>query len=269
MSKILAGLALATLAGAASAQTITFSVVFNPVGPVGNNTLVNGTVHVVWNGGTTGATGLAGGQFRIRFTDPNFTAAGIVNPLGSAAALEATGDRVGALASELPPGGGTISDRWTLGRRPKRSYFADATDSSTLTGGGGFRFPSLGTGPTDLAYTAETQAGVVYLTGRNGGGTENRIEFAQVARSLNGDPLFYESQTSFDLFKFQIRTPASGAGVIVALPEIAIATLYTSDSGAQTNATLIGAPGSVAYSPSPSTLALLGLGGLVAGRRRR
>jgi len=106
MSKILAGLALATLAGAASAQTITFSVVFNPAGPVGNGALVSGTVHVLWNGGTTGATGLAGGQFRIRFGDTgnNFTTAGITAPLGSnGAALELTGDRVGVPAAGLPP----------------------------------------------------------------------------------------------------------------------------------------------------------------------
>jgi len=127
----------------------------------------------------------------------------------------------------------------------------------------------MGTGPTDLAYTAENQGGVVYLTGRNGGGTENRIEFAQVAQGLQADPAFYENQQSIDLFKFQIRTPASGAGVISALPEIAIATLYTDANGAQTNATLLGVAGTIAYSPSPSTLALLGLGGLVAGRRRR
>jgi len=274
MSKILAGLALATLAGAASAQTVTFSVIINP-GPVGNGALVTGSVHVVWTPGASGASGLAGGQFRLAFNDSghNFTTAGITAPLGTSGGtngVESTRDNVGVPAGELPAGAGTSADRWTLGRRPKRQYLADASDPASATGGGGFRFPGLGTGPTDLAYTAENQGGVIYLTGRNGAGTENRIEFAQTARGVNlPDPLFYESQRSFDLFKFQIRTPATGAGVISILPDVAIATLYVSDQGAQVTPVITSAAGGVAYSPSPSTLALLGLGGLVAGRRRR
>jgi hypothetical protein len=275
MSKILAGLALATLAGAASAQTITFSVVFSPVGPVGNNAVVNGTVRATWTGGASGATGLAGGQFRLRFGDTGgtFSVANITAPLGSASTQEPTTNQVGH-SNPTDPLAPTPSTSWSIGRRPKTAVneLADPTDPSqgySVQSGGGFRFPTLGSGPTDLAYRAENQGGIVYLTGRNGASVENRIEFAQVSRGLQADPLFYVSDNTFDLFKFRITTPASGAGVVSALPEIAIATLYTSDSGAQTNATLAGVAGTIAYSPSPSTLALLGLGGLVAGRRRR
>jgi hypothetical protein len=267
MSKILAGLALATLAGAASAQTITFSVVMSPAGPVANGTTVNGTVRATWTGGASGASGLAGGQFRLRFGDTggNFSVTNVLIP------TEGSTNQVG-VANPNDPLAPIPSTSWTLGRRPKTAYNVEDSEnpgSYVLQSGGGFRFPSLGAGPTDLAYRAENQGGIVYLTGRNGANVENRIEFAQVARSLQSDVNFYVSSTSFDLFKFRVTAPATGAGTVTVLPEISIATLYTSDSGAQTNATLSGVAGTFTYAPAPSTLALLGLGGLVAGRRRR
>jgi len=123
-------------------------------------------------------------------------------------------------------------------------------------------------------YSAEPggAAGNVLLTGRNGANVENRIEHAQVPPGVLSDPLFFEPATSFDLFKFAVRAPLTGSGTVTITPEVLSASIYISEQGAQhmlTAAQISATGGSFTYTPSPSTLALLGLGGLVAGRRRR
>lgn len=286
MKKLLGGLALMALAGVANAQTATFSIVLNPPapGPVANGTMITGSVRVTWTRGTTSASGLAGGQFRIRFTDSgnNFGISGVTNPNGGSGGIngETTAQRVGVPLAEVLvayPGdtnlgtnpGGTVSDSWTSGRRPKRAYLQDSGDPTSLQSGGGFRFPPNGSGNTDVHYVVEGVAGNVILSGRNGMGVENRIEYAQTPRGLQADPLFYESQTTFDLFKFKITMPATGSGTITAMPEVAVASLFSSDQGAQVTPAVSTTSATVTYTPAPSTLALLGLGGLIVGRRRR
>jgi uncharacterized protein (TIGR03382 family) len=272
-ASVAAFVAVAGLAAAANAQQATFSVVMTP-GVVGNNALVNGVVRVSWT--DAAGVGYAGGAFRLRFNDSgnNFAAANVVTPSNSNNGInsETTAQRVGVTAGELPTGAGTVADSWTSGRRPKRAYLADATDPSSIQSGGGFRFPPNGPGATDMHYSVESQSGVLYLTGRNGASVENRIEHAQIPRSLQPDPLFFDPGTSIDLFKFQVRSPATGLGTVTITPEVLSASIFISDAGAQHMLTanqISATGGTFAYSPSPSTLALLGLGGLVAGRRRR
>jgi len=271
-ASVAAFVAVAGLAAAANAQQATFSVQLDHSGNLANGTVVNGTVRVVWSDPNGSNQGLAGGAFRLRAN--GLGVADVLSPNNSAGGInsEANGNRVGVPASELPAGAGTIADSWTLGRRPKRAYYQDATDPASLTSGGGFRFPTLGTGPTDMHYSVEQQSNITYLTGRNGASVENRIEFAQFPKTLQADQLFYEGRTTVDLFKFQVRAPLTGAGTVTITPEVLSASIFTSDAGAQdmlTAAQISATGGTFTYSPSPSTLALLGLGGLVAGRRRR
>jgi uncharacterized protein (TIGR03382 family) len=271
-ASVAAFVAVAGLAAAANAQQATFSVVLDHSGNVANGTIVNGAVHVVWSDPNGSNQGLAGGAFRLRANGLGVADVLFPNNSTNGVNSESSGNRVGVPAGDIAPPGGTIGDSWTAGRRPKRAYFQDAGDPTTLVSGGGFRFSTLGTGPTDMHYSVEQQAGITYLTGRNGASVENRIEFAQFPRSLQADPLFYENRNSIDLFKFQIRAPLTGAGTVTITPEVLSASIFTSDAGAQdmlTAAQITATGASFTYSPSPSTLALLGLGGLVAGRRRR
>jgi len=263
-ASVAAFLAVAGLAAAANAQQATFSVVLSDAN-VANGATVNGTVRVTWT--DAAGIGYAGGAFRLRMVDSggNFGVANVLNPNNSASGVngEATNEQV-----TFGQGG---TNRWTFGRRPKRVYINADGES---TSGGGFRFPTLGTGPTDVHYSAEPggAAGNVLLTGRNGANVENRIEHAQVPPGVLSDPLFFEPATSFDLFKFAVRAPLTGSGTVTITPEVLSASIYISEQGAQhmlTAAQISATGGSFTYTPSPSTLALLGLGGLVAGRRRR
>jgi hypothetical protein len=254
------------LAAAAQAQTAIFSVVLTP-GVPGNNTLVNGTVRVTW--AATGGLGFAGGAFRLRLD--GLDVSNVVTPSNSNGGVnsETTAQRVGVPASQLPPGAGTVSDSWTSGRRPKRAYLADASDPSSIQSGGGFRFPPNGTGPTDLHYSVEQQSGVTYLTGRNGAGVENRIEFAQIPPAIQTDPLFFEPSASFDLFKFQIRTPSSGAGPLTFTPDVLSASIYITAGGGQVTPQVSVVPGVLVYVPSSAAAAPLALAFSAAALRRR
>jgi hypothetical protein len=262
-ASVAAFVAVAGLAAAANAQQATFSVVLSSAGPVPNGTTVNGTVRVSWTDAQ--GVGYAGGAFRLRMSDTgnNFGASDILNPNNT------NGGVNGESGTEQVTFGQGGTQRWTFGRRPKRVLLDEFGDPLS---GGGFRFPTLGTGPTDVHYSADTVAGVTYLTGRNGAGVENRIEHAQVPAGVLADPRFFENAASFDLFKFAVRAPATGSGVVTITPEVLSASIYISDQGAQhmlTAAQISATGASFSYVPSPSTLALLGLGGLVAGRRRR
>lgn len=254
-------------AGAAMAQTARFSVSVSPAGPVTNGTVVSGVVRVDWTAGTSGAIGYAGGRFRLRMGGLGL--ADVLFPNGSNGGInsELSTDRVGVPAGELTPPAGTVSDQWTLGRRPARAYLTNAPNG--FTSGGGFRFPPLGTGPTDMHYSVEQQSGVTYLTGRHATGPEDQIELAQVPPGLQPDPLFFESAAGVDLFKFQVRAPLTGGGTVTITPEVAFARLYTSSSGAQVTPTVSITPGVFTYTPSPASLAPLALGILAAARRRR
>jgi uncharacterized protein (TIGR03382 family) len=262
-ASVAAFLAVAGLAAAANAQQATFSVVLSDAA-VANGATVTGSVRVTWTDAQ--GIGYAGGAFRLRMQDTgnNFGPANILNPNNSAGGVngEATNEQV-----TFGQGG---TNRWTFGRRPKRVYINSDGES---TSGGGFRFPTLGTGPTDVHYSAEPGgAGITLLTGRNGANVENRIEHAQVPPGVLSDALFFETATSFDLFKFAVRAPLTGSGAVTITPEVLSASIYISDQGAQhmlTAAQISATGGTFTYTPSPSTLALLGLGGLVAGRRRR
>ena len=81
---------------------------------------------------------------------------------------------------------------------------------------GTFRFPPNScTAPTGLGYRVETQAGGLYLTGRNGQGVENGIEHAQIPPALMAvDSTLFVSDTAFDLFRFTLVAPATGRGTV-------------------------------------------------------
>jgi uncharacterized protein (TIGR03382 family) len=263
-ASVAAFLAVAGLASAANAQSAVFSVVLSS-GSVANGATVTGTVRCTWT--DTAGIGYAGGAFRLRMNDSGglFGPANVLNPNNSSGGVN------GESATEQVTFGQGGTNRWTFGRRPKRVYLDQFGDP---TSGGGFRFPTLGTGPTDVHYSAEPGGNPndTLLTGRNGANVENRIEHAQVPPGVLSDPLFFENSTSFDLFKFAVRAPLTGSGTVTITPEVLSASIYISDQGAQhmlTSAQFSGTAGSFTYTPSPSTLALLGLGGLVAGRRRR
>jgi hypothetical protein len=238
-----------------------------------NGSVINGTVTVAWT--APGGVGYAGGAFRLRMDGLGTSDVLFPNNNTGGVNSETTAQRVAIPASELTdPAFGTTTTNWTSGRRPKRGYLADATDPSSLQSGGGFRFPPNGTGPTDVHYSVEQQAGVTYLTGRNGAGVENRIEHAQIPRALQADPLFFDPSANLDIFKFQVRAPLTGFGTVTITPEVLSASIFTSDAGAQVMLTAqqiaaTGATFQYGVVPAPSTLALMGLGGLVAARRRR
>jgi hypothetical protein len=254
-------------AGGALAQTARFSVSVSPAGPVTNGALVSGVVRVDWTAGTSGAIGYAGGRFRLRMDGLGISDVLFPNGGNGGINSEAAADRVGVPVGELTPPAGTVSDQWTFGRRPVRAYLTNAPNG--FTSGGGFRFPPLGTGPTDMHYSVEQQSGVTYLTGRHADGAEDQIEQAQNPPALLPDPLFFESAAGVDLFKFQVRAPLTGGGTVTITPEVAFARLYTSASGAQVTPTVSVAPGTFTYTPSPSSLAPLAMGLLAVGRRRR
>jgi hypothetical protein len=269
MRPIAAILALAT---SAHAQSVTFSVVLSTADPVSPGAVINATVRCTWQ--DPQGIGFAGGAFRFRIDDTAgpFAMANVVAPNNNSGGVnsESTGDRVGVPASELFPGEGTVPDRWTLGRRPKRAFLQDATDPTSLSIGGGFRFPPLGTGPTDLHYSVEQQTGVTYLTGRNGAGAENRIEFANLPPVLAEDPRWFERATAFDLFKFQVRAPLSGSGTVTITPEILLASIFISDAGAQhvlSPDQIHTTPASFTYIPAAGPAALLPLAIAFALRR--
>jgi hypothetical protein len=220
------GLALAAAAGVLSAgaargQTASFSVILVPSGPGGPGTTVNATVRVTWSGG--GAIGLAGGRMRLRLEG-----LGACNvPLPS----EASSNRVGVPLEQLPPGGGTVSVSWTDGRRPKRAYLVDASDPSSLTSGGGFRSPPVGTGPTDLRYAVVAESGAVYVTATDAGGNETWVRYAQTARNALTDPVFFEPGAAIDLLKFRFQVPGGNAHTVRLVPEVQDALLYTDGAG--------------------------------------
>jgi len=255
-ASVAAFVAVAGLAAAANAQTAVFSVVLSTAGPVPNGTTVTGAVHVTWV--DAAGIGYAGGAFRLRAN--GLGVSDVLNPNNSAGGVN------GEAGSEQVTFGQGGTQRWTFGRRPKRVYIDAFGDPQS---GGGFRFPPLNTGPTDVHYSVEQQGGITYLTGRNGASVENRIEFAQIPPGLQADPLFFENAASFDLFKFAVRAPTSGSGTVTITPEVLSGAIFTSAQGAQDMAVVTSTGATFTYAPAPSTLALLGLGGLIAGRRRR
>jgi hypothetical protein len=264
----------AVLALAASAQAqyaMTYSIALSTPGPVANGALVQGAVHCSWV--RPDGLGYAGGAFRLRMD--GLGVADVFTPSNTNGGInsETTAQRVGVrFPSPIPPPYGTVSDSWTSGRRPKRAYLADETDPGSVQSGGGFRFPPMGSGPTDMHYSVEQQSGITYLTGRNGAGVENRIEHAQLPRALQGDPLFFEPSTDFDLFKFQVRAPLTGSGAATITPEILSSSIFTSETGAQVILTVnqiqaLGA--SFTYTPAPAAALPLLLAAWATPRLRR
>jgi hypothetical protein len=248
MRAVAAVIAVAGLTAAATAQNVTLSITGLPAGNVANGTSVTGFVRLSWT--ATGGIGYAGGAFRLRMDGLSVADVTVPNEVNT--------ERVGI------NGASTV---WSSGRRPR------TLDGNTTNADGTFRFPPQGTGATNVGYRVETQSGATYLTGRNGGGTENQIEHAQLPPALMPtDSELFVSAASFDLFKFTVRAPLTGSGTVTITPEMLSAAIFTSVNGAQVQTTAnqrTMVAGSFTYTPAPSTLALLGLGGLVAGRRRR
>jgi hypothetical protein len=256
----LAILATCGLAAAAHAQHITYSVLLSTSGPVPSGTTVSGTVRCEWVWAY--GAGYAGGAFRLRMD--GLSIGDVLSPDNSTGGIngEDAQDRVSVPAAELPPGAGTVSDRWIIGRRPKRAYLADATDPGSIQAGGGFRFPPIGTHATDMHYSVEAQSGITYLTGRNGSGVETQIGHVQLPRSLLNDPLFYEPAAALDLFKFTVRAPRSGTGTVTITPEVLSATAYD-DTGRHDHHFIDGEISAVgvsfSYVPGPGGLLVLTL----------
>jgi hypothetical protein len=263
---------VAGLATAARAQSITYSVVLSTAGPAQHGAVVTGTLRCAWQ--DPAGIGYAGGAFRLRMDGLGITDVLVPNNSNNGANSEPTNQRVGVPLSEIPPGSGyaTIGDNWTSGRRPKRAYIQIPGDPTGLVSGGGFRYPITGNGgPLDLHYSVEQQAGVTYLTGRNGGLVENQIEHNQYPPALQADPLFFEPAASLNLFKFQVRAPLHGEGTATITPEILSASIFTSPTGTfdlLTTDQITAIGGSFTYSPAPPSLAPLAIALAALARRR-
>jgi MYXO-CTERM domain-containing protein len=235
---------VAACASLAQAQTVTYSVVLSTSGPVPTGAAVEATVRVAWSGAS--GIGYAGGALRMRLD--GVAASQIDLP------SEVAADHIGV---------GGQSTVWGSGRRPRADRGGGLAD-------GGFRFPPAGSGPTSLAYRAETQGGIAYLTARNGGNTEVRIEHAQLPPGLmQVDSTLFVSEASFDLFKFVVHAPAFGNGTVTVTPEVTYASIFTSAAGANVRAQFSATAASFTYTPAPAGLAVLGIGGLLVARRRR
>jgi hypothetical protein len=258
-------------AGAAAAQSAVYSVVFSTAGPVPSGGVVEGTMHCAW----VDPTGIAyfGGAYRLRMD--GLGVADVLSPNNSNDGVngENSTDWVSVPASKIPLPGGPVTDRWSSGRRPRSAYLLDASDPDSVVADGGYRFPPLGTFPTNLRYRVEQHAGVTYLTGRNGQNMENWIENALFPPPYFLDPLLIDRGTDLELFKFQVRAPLSGAGTVTITPDVLSCAILTNlSSGAFHRLThdqiqVVG--GSFTYVPGPSVLAVLILGAAGGGRRVR
>jgi hypothetical protein len=176
---------------------VTFHVLLSSNGPVGNGVRVDGMIRVDWS--YPGGVGYYGGAFRLRM---NGLSVGDID-----LPVETTAEHIGI------NGATTV---WSSGRRPRTS------DGATGDTGGGFRFPPIGSGPTDVRYVAEQQAGIAYLTSRNGQG-ENRIEHIQNPPNGPIPNPFFVTDPTFDLFKFSVRAPMNGSGSVSIGAEINVA----------------------------------------------
>jgi hypothetical protein len=227
---------------AAQAQTATFRVVLFPAGPAGPGERVDGVVRLEW--AYPSAIGYFGGAFRLRMDGLAVGDVDLPN--------ESLSERIGI------NGAATV---WSSGRRPR------TLDGATGESGGGFRFlVQQGTGPTQVSYRAETQAGVTYLTGRNGVNVENRIEHVQEPLIDNA---FFITDTAFDLFKFSVRAPLSGAGTVTITPEISLAFILLTPNGGNMTVPATGVGASFTYVPGPGGAVLLGVVVALQVRRRR
>jgi hypothetical protein len=233
---------LAGTAAAAPAQTATFRVLLSPAGPVGQGDRVDGVVRVEWS--YPGAVGYLDGAFRLRMDGLSVGDVDVPNEIAT--------ERVGI------NGAATV---WSSGRRPR------TFDGASGESGGGFRFLiPQGTGPTQLSYRVENQAGATYLTGRNGSNIENRIEHVQDAAFNNP---FFITDTAFDLFRFSVRAPTHGVGTVTITPEISIAAILLTPNGANTNVPATGIGASFTYLPGPGAVGLLCWAGASTLPRRR
>jgi hypothetical protein len=260
-----------TVSAAVRADMATFSILLSTNGPVAHGAIVAGTLRCTWS--QPDGYGYGGGSFRLRMDGLGIDDVLFPNNSSDGINSEDPTDRIGVPASELPPGAGTLADRWTSGRRPMRTYLLDATDPTSIARGGfGFRLPPLGSRRTDVHFSVEQQSGVTYLTGRNGAGVENQIDHAQIPRSLQADPLFFEPSYGFDVFKFQVRAPRSGSGTATITPEIGIAFIFSTSAGAQHSllpSQIHVIPASFTYTPAPASVFTLLLATSAFPQRRR
>ncbi len=154
------------------------------------------------------------------------------------------------------------------------TVYGDA-DQGTNILGGAFSLTSGSALVSSMAWTPAAWSAFNTDNGYAGNGDYNRVVFGQLVLP----PVFPPaagSELGGAIGSFQVNLAASGTGVIdfQLVADTGAFTLQTVDavSGAlydNSQGQLSLGSASVTVTPAPSALALLGLGGLAAGRRRR
>jgi hypothetical protein len=227
---------LTAVAGATAvqAQSIHLAVVLPTHAPYQNGESVEGTIRCSWAPPGLAVYGL---WFRLRFDG--------LNPSDLNLPVENPADGV-----DDP------TRTWTSGRQPDR--YVETPRAS-------FREPPVGTSPGHMQYVISEHDGAAYLQA-TGDNTQENIYALQFPR----DEFFPVTDPAFDLFKFSVRAPLAGAGLVTITPEVLAGDLFTNFTFYEGIPATTRAEGATfSFVPAPSAAALFGCGSLLSMCRRR